>query len=242
MKQNRCLELLPEVEQQQLRSGNLTEGAVTSHEEVTIPGKFDIPQIQDSRATSLLIPSSTDSSLMLHRDHTFGLLSSSTLGTSTKIGMPFPTTGPELGSFGTPSHHRGGLITSNMRVPNHQGKSGKILRYDNTPTPKNHRIRIMNDSALKGADRTSPNNSQENMPDKISPGVGWNLLFGQNKKTSPMYSRKASANTVTRSMLSYPKEFADDFPNISSRTVQSHKNDRSWNTVSANDPMDVSWR
>ncbi|XP_057760552.1 E3 ubiquitin-protein ligase HOS1 [Arachis stenosperma] len=237
---NRCLELLPEVEQQQLRSGNLTEGGITSHEEVTIPAKIDVPRTRESRSTSLLIPSSTDSSDMLHGDHTFGLLSSSTLGTSTKLGMPFPTIGPEFGNFGTPSDRHEGLIPSNMRFSNNQGKSGKIPRYDHTPTPKNHRIRFMNDSALKGANKTSPNNSQENMRDKMSPDER-SALFSHTKKASPMYSLKASASPVIGSMHSHSKEFADNFPNISSKSVQSHKGDRSWNAASANDPMDVSW-
>ncbi|TKY70804.1 E3 ubiquitin-protein ligase HOS1 [Spatholobus suberectus] len=235
---NRCLELLPEVEQQQLRSGNLTEGAVTSREEVEIPDKFDVPQIQDSLSTSLLIPSSANSSLMLHREHPAGFLSSLTLGTSAKIGMSFPTTGPELGNFGSSSYHHDGLFT-NERVPSHQGKIGKNLRYDNTPTPRNHRIRFMNVSPLKGFNQTSPSNSQENMPDKISAGVERSLIFGRNQSTSPMYSWKATVNSVTRSTLSYPKEFADDLPNISSRNVQSHKDDRSWN-MGSNDPVDVS--
>ncbi|XP_016201462.1 E3 ubiquitin-protein ligase HOS1 [Arachis ipaensis] len=237
---NRCLELLPEVEQQQVRSGNLTEGGITSHEEVTIPAKIDVPRTRESRSTSLLIPSSTDSSDMLHGDHTFGLLSSSTLGTSTKLGMPFPTIGPEFGNFGTPSDRHEGLITSNMRFSNNQGKSGKILRYDHTLTPKNHGIRFMNDSALKGANKTSPNNSQENMRDKMSPDER-SALFSHTKKASPMYSLKASASPVIGSMRSHSKEFADNFPNISSKSVQSHKGDRSWNAASANDPMDVSW-
>ncbi|XP_061368262.1 E3 ubiquitin-protein ligase HOS1 [Gastrolobium bilobum] len=236
---NRCLELMPEVEQQQLRSGNWTEGAVIS-QEVEIPDKFDVPQFPDSRSTSLLIPSSANSSLMLHRDQTTGLLNSSTLGTSTKISMPFPTTGPELGTYGSPSIRHEGLFTNNEAVPNHQGKIGKILRYDNTPTPRSHRIRFMNGSPLKGYNRKSPSNFQENVPDKISPGVERKLLFGHNQITSPMYSSKATANPATRSTLSYPKEFANDFPNMSSWNVQSHKDGVSWNIGSTDDPMDVS--
>lgn len=236
------MELLPEVEQQQLRSGNLTEGVVTSCEEVEIPDKFDVPQIQDFLSTSLLIPSSVNSSLMLHKDHPTGLLSSLTLGTSAKIGMSFPTTGTELGNFGSFSYHHDGLFTNNERVPSHLSKIGKNLRNDNTPTPRNHRIRFINGSPLKGFNRTSPSNSQENRPDKILPEVEQNLHFGHNQTTSPMYSWKATVNPVTRSTLSYPKEFANDLSNISSRNVQSHKDDRSWNMGSTNDPMDVSRR
>lgn len=233
---------MPEVEQQQVRTGNLTEGAVTSHDEVEIPAKFDVPQIQDSSSTSLLIPSSANSSLVLHSDHASGLLSSSTVGTSTKIGIPFPTTGPELGNFGSPSYHYEGLITSNERAPNHRGKFGKILRGDNTLTPRSHRIRFINGSPLKGANRTSPTNSQENKLDKISPVVERNLLPGHSQSAHPVYSWKAAANPDTRSTPSYPKEFANVLPNISSWNIQTHKDDRSWNIVSTNDPMDVSRR
>ncbi|WJX60487.1 RING-type E3 ubiquitin transferase [Trifolium repens] len=97
---NRSLELLPEVEQEQLKSGNLNEGAATSHGVAEIPDKFDIHQVQDSTSSSLLIPSSANPSLMLHKDPTTALLGSSTLATSAKTGTPFPTTVPEdLPSF-----------------------------------------------------------------------------------------------------------------------------------------------
>ncbi|OIV92783.1 hypothetical protein TanjilG_00917 [Lupinus angustifolius] len=234
---NRSLELLPEIEQHKLRSGKLTEDAVISHEEVEIPVKFDVPPIQDSRSTSLLIPSSANSSSMLHNDHTTGLLSSSALGTSTKLGIPFPTTGPELGNFGSPSYHHEGLITSNERVTNNRGKIGKILRYDNTPTPRNRRIRFTNGSPLKGVNRTSPSSSQENKVDKIPPGVEHNLLFG-NYQTTP--HGKAKAKHDTRSGRSYSKDFANDLRNMSSWNVKAHKDDISWNVESTGGPMEVS--
>ncbi|WJX55069.1 RING-type E3 ubiquitin transferase [Trifolium repens] len=236
---NRSLELLPEVEQEQLKSGNLNEGAATSHGVAEIPDKFDIHRVQDSTSTSLLIPSSANPSLMLHKDHTNGLLGSSTLATSAKTGTPFPTTVPELGNFISPSYTHEGFFTNSEKVSSRQGKIGKILRYDNTPTPRNHKIRLTNGTPSKGFSR-SPSSSQENVRDKTLPGVEQNLLFGHDQTTSPMFSWKATANPVTRSTLSCPKEFANDLPNMYSRNVQSHKDDNSWNLVSTNDPMDVS--
>lgn len=235
----RSLELLPEVEQEQLRSGNLNESAATSHGVVEIPDKSDVHQVQDSTSTSLLIPSSANHSLMLHKDHTTALLGSSTLATSAKIGTPFPTTGSELGSFISPSHPHEGLFANNERVSSHQGKIAKILRYDNTPTPRNHRICLTNGSRPKGFSR-SPSNSQENVPDKVLPGLERNLLFGHDQTSSPMFSWKATASPVARSTLSSPKEFANNIPNMYSRNLQSHKDDNSWNLGSTNDPMDVS--
>ncbi|CAK8539507.1 unnamed protein product [Lathyrus sativus] len=237
---NRSLELLPEVEREQLRSGNLIEDAATSHGVAEIPDKFDVHQVHDSTSTSLLIPSSANPSLMLHKDHTSTLLGSSTLASSAKIGTPFPTTGPELSNFINPSHPHEGLLTNNERVSNRQGKIGKFLRYDNTPTPRNHRIHLMNGSPPKAFSR-SASRSQENVRDKILPGVERNLLFGHDQTTSPMFSWKATANSVSRSKLNSPKEFANDLPNTyNSTNVQSHKDDNSWNVMSTNDPMDVS--
>ena len=149
------MELLPEVEREQLKSGNLIEDAATSHGVAEIPNKFDVHQVQDSTSTSLLIPSSANPSLMLHKDHTPTLLGSSTLATSAKIGTPFPTTGPELGNFINSSHPHEGLLTNNERVSSRQAKIGKILRYDNTPTPRNHRIRRMNGSPPKAFSRSA---------------------------------------------------------------------------------------
>ncbi|PNY06846.1 E3 ubiquitin-protein ligase hos1-like protein [Trifolium pratense] len=236
---NRSLELLPEVEQEQLKSGNFNEGAATSHGVAEVPDKFDVHQVQDSTSTSLLIPSSANPSLMLHKDPTTGLLGSSTLATSAKIGTPFPTTVPEVGNFISPPYPHKGLFTNSERVSSRQGKIGKILRYDNTPTPRNHKIRLTNGMPSKGFSR-SPSSSQENVRDKVLPGVEQNLLFGHDQTTSPMFSWKATANPVARSTLSYPKEFTNDLPNIYSRNVQSHKDDNIWNLVSTNDPMDVS--
>lgn len=235
----RSLELLPEVEQEQLRSGNLNESAATSHGVAEIPDKSDVHQAQDSTSTSLFIPSSANHSLMLHKDHTTALLGSSTLVTSAKIGTPFPTTGSELGSFISPSHPHEGLFTNNERVSSHQGKIAKILRYDNTPTPRNHRIHLTNGSRPKGFSR-SPSNSQENVPDKVLPGVERNLLFVHDQTSSPMFSWKATSNPAARSTLSSPKEFGNNIPNMYSRNLQSHKDDNSWNLRSTNDPMDVS--
>lgn len=233
--------MLPEVEREQLRSGNLIEDAATSHGVAEIPDKFDVHQVQDSTSTSLLIPSSANRSLLLHKDHTSTLLGSSTLATLTKIGTPFPTTGPEVSNFINPSYLHEGLLTNNERVSSRQGKIGKILKYDNTPTPRNHRIRLMNGSPPKAFSR-SASSSQENVRGKILSGVERNSLFGHDQTSSPMFSRKATANSVTRSTLSSPKEFANDLPNMYSKNVQSHKDDNSWNVMSTNDPMDVSQR
>ncbi|KAE9606887.1 hypothetical protein Lal_00026169 [Lupinus albus] len=238
---NRCLELLPEIEQQKLRSGILTEEAGTFREETEIPAQFDVPPITDSRSTSLLIPSSANSSSMLQNNHTNGLLSSSTSGTSTKLGIPFPTPGPELNNIRSPSYHHEGLITSIERVPNNRGKIGKILRYDNTPTPRSRKIRLMNDSLLKGVNRTSPSSFQENKVDKFLPGVKQNLFSGFYQTTPhPTYSGKAIANPDTRSRRSSLKEFANDLPNMPTWNIQAHSDDRSWNVESTNDPMEVS--
>lgn len=240
--QDRCLELLPEVEQRQLRSGKLTESAVTSEVEGEILAKSDVPKIRDSRSTCLLVPSSANSTLVMHADHTTGLLRSSTYETATKIGRA-SSISPELGRFGSHSSHREWLFANNDRRPKHQGNLGKNFRYDSS-TPRNHRIHSMNGSPLKGVNRTSPSNSQDNMPDKISTGDGWNQVLGHNQNSSPMYSWKATANPVTGSTLSHSKEFANDLLlNMSSRRkAQLHKDDRNWNVGSCDDPMDVSWR
>lgn len=240
--QDRCLDLLPEVEQRQLKSGKLVGGAVTSDVEVENPVKSDVSQIHDSRLTSLLVPSSANSTLVLHADHTSGLSRSSTHETSTKIGRAFSSVGPELGRFGSPSTHREWLFTNNERGPKHVGNSGKNLRYD-TSTPRNHRIYSMNGSPLKGINKTSPSNSPDNMLDKISIGDGWDQFLGHNQNSSPMYSRKAASNPITGSTLDHSKKIANGpLSNMSSRKAQQHKDDQNWNVASSDDPMDVSWR
>lgn len=238
--QGRCLELLPEFEQQQIRSAKLTEVAVTSDVEVEIPTKSDLPQIPDSRSTSLLVPSSASSTLVMEPDYPTSLLRSSTYETSTKFGRA-SSIGPELSRFGSPSSQREWLFTNNVRGLKHQGNLGENIQYD-TSTPRNNRVHSMNGSPLIGVNRTSPSSSQENMPDKTSMGDGWNPFLGQNQNGSPMFSRRA-ASPVTGSTLTPSKEFANGLlPSMSNRKVQSHTDDRNWNVASSDDPMDISWR
>ena len=233
------MELLPEVEQRQLRSGKLIDGAVTSNEVVEHTAKFDAPEIQDTRSTSLLIPSSANASLVPQTDDTTGLLRSSTFETS-KTGRPFTAIGPELGNFGSPSYFRELLLTNKERVQQRQGSIGKNL---NKSTPRNQRVRPRNGSLLKGINGISPGNSQDDELDIISPGIRGNNFHGHIQSNSPVYPWKATTNSVTRTTLNHSKESANALlSNMSSRNVQSHKDGTGWNMVPSDDPMDVSWR
>ncbi|XP_028762702.1 E3 ubiquitin-protein ligase HOS1-like [Neltuma alba] len=231
---DRCLELLPEVKQRQLRSGDFTEGAATSDMEGESPSKSDGPQIQDSRLTSLLVPLSANSTHVLGVDHTTGLLRSSTYETPSKVSG----ISPELGRFGSPSHEW--LFTNSERRPKYQSNTGKNLKYD-ALTRRNHRIHSMNGSPVRGVSRSPPSHSQDNMQDKISTGDEWNQFLGHNAISNPMYPWKATANPVTRTTLKDSTELANDLRNTSGRKVQSHRDDRSWNRAPSDDPMDVSW-
>ncbi|KAI9076548.1 hypothetical protein K1719_041534 [Acacia pycnantha] len=222
---DRCLELLPEVKQRQLRSRDFAEGAATSDMEVESPSKSDVPQIQDPRLTSLLVPLSANSSHVQGIDNTTGFLrSSSTYETPTKVGQAFSGIGSELGRFGSPSHEW--LFTNIERRPKYQSNPGKSLRHD-TLTKRNHVIHSMNDSPGRGFDRTSPSHSQDNMQDKISTGDGWNQFLGYNSNGRP---------PVTRSTVNDSTEFVDGLRNMSSRKAQSHRDDRNWNMAPSDDP------
>ncbi|KAI4327152.1 hypothetical protein L6164_019648 [Bauhinia variegata] len=218
---DRCLELLPDVEQRQLKSGNLAEGAAGSLEEVEMPA---LPHIEDSRPTSLLIPSPGNSSLVLDADHANCLLRSTTFERSTNVVKPFTTAGPGCGNLGSSSLPHERLFSNSERGLKHQGSIGKSLRFDSTSTPRNQRIRFKNGSPQKGVNRTSPSNSRDNMLDVNSQGVERNPYFGRNQNTSPLYSLKATANSVGRSTFSH-----------------SYNDDRSRNVASSDDPVDVSW-
>ena len=239
-KQDRCLKLLPEVEQQQLRSGKLTEDALTSNGEVEKSTHSDAPQIQEYRATSLLVPSSANSSLLL-TDHTTGLLRSSTFETSKKSG-PYTAAGPKLGKFAPLSPLHGRVHSNKERGQNHQGSVGNNPGYDNNAASRNYRIQFMNSLRPKGIYRTSPTNSQDNVLDKTSPRLERSQFHGHNKNTSPSYSWKATPNSFTRSTLDHSKDTNDLLPHMVTRNVKSHKDDRSWNVASSDDLMDVSWR
>jgi len=52
------MELLPEVQRQQVKSGKLPETAVNFGEEVEMAAKSDLARVQEPILTSLLIPGS----------------------------------------------------------------------------------------------------------------------------------------------------------------------------------------
>lgn len=226
------MDLLPEVKQRQLRSGDFTEVAANSDMEVESPSKSDAPQIQETRLTSLLVPLSANSTNVLGVDNSSGLLRSSNYETPTKVGHSFSGINPELGRFGSPSHER--LFTNSDRWPKYQSNAGKSTRYD-TATQGNYRIHSMNSSAVRGFSRTSPSHSQDNVQDKISTGDGRNMFLGYNLDD-------IDSPPVPRSNVNNSAEFNNDLRNLSSRKVQPLRDDRNWNVAPSEDPMDVSWR
>ncbi|KAJ7944718.1 E3 ubiquitin-protein ligase HOS1 [Quillaja saponaria] len=237
---DRCLELLPGVERQQLRSGKLPEAAVTS-QEVEIPSKSDLPVIQDPKPTSLLIPSSGNSSHVLHTDHTTGFLRPSVSETATGVGEPVSSFGSEFSNFGSSSFLHERLFSNTDGGPKLHGGIGKSFRYDNAMHTKTHQTKFLSASPLKGMNRISSSYPRENLFDKLSPEVEQNGFLGQNQNTSPLTSYKGTAKRSTRytNNHEFSRDSAHDL-SPSSKIVQSDRDDRPWNMVPSYDSMDVS--
>ncbi|KAJ7952544.1 E3 ubiquitin-protein ligase HOS1 [Quillaja saponaria] len=237
---DKSLELLPEVKRQQLRSGKLPEPAVPSQEEAEIPEKADLPDIQDPKSISLLIPSSANSSYLLHTDHTSGFLRPSIFETASRLGGSVYSFGSEFSNFGS-SHER--LVSNTERGLMPLGSIEDSFRYDSTVSPRTHQTNFMDTSPFKGKNRSSAGNPTYNIFGKLSPAAEQNGILFQNRYTSPLNSYRATANSYTRTTRNreFSKDFARDLdPNTSTKIAQPDREVRPWIMVSPDDLMDAS--
>ncbi|XP_077227841.1 ubiquitin-protein ligase [Tasmannia lanceolata] len=115
---DKCIELLPEVQQQQVKTGNLPDFSHFSTKEVELPAKDDSPGVQQRNPTLLPADSAINSPLVLGMD---------TNPPSKKI-----TSGtfPRQSGLG----NRSQLEFSNHRPPTHHGRLFTSIEGPSTPT------------------------------------------------------------------------------------------------------------
>ncbi|OWM88356.1 hypothetical protein CDL15_Pgr003768 [Punica granatum] len=229
------LELLPQVQQQQIKSGKFPETGISSATQAEVPEISSQEQMLNH--TSCMIPSSssTDAPLILGKAST-GLLSDS-------LAFEAP------GKSNLPSVSREWSFTNAVRGLKPEVGIAKSFKYDEISTPGTnytrgalplHRITRSPSTFLQNS------HQRESSPNHKSPELEQNGFLNQFHRTSPLYPQKTS---TTGNPLTTPRSNRQMLgnstfqlhKNISGKRVHSDTNSKPWDVDSLEDPMDVSW-
>ena len=230
------MELLPEVQKLQVKSGKLPGIAVNSGEEVGVPAKSDLAEVQEARLTSLLIPSSTDSSLVLGTDHTIPLLRPSNFETPTRLRGSVHNQRSELVNYGSPSI----FLTNSERGLKPLNSISKGFKLVDTVTPGTRRVSPISASPLREIKEATHRNLQDTLPEMEENG-----FINQLQNTTRHDSYRVTTNQVSTPSSKHGlfKDYVEDLnTNVSGKRSQSDRDGRHWNMVSSDDPMDISLR
>lgn len=225
------MELLPEVQRQQVKSGQLPEIAASSVENIEMPAKSDFTMVQEPTSTSLLIPSST-SSLGLGMDHLTPFSRSSVFENQTRLPGSINVHHSEVIKYGSQSI----LYGRGLRPRSSINKDFNL----NDSTPETRRVSLMNASLSREINRATFGNLQNS-----SPEMEQNGFINQLHDASPLYSYRLSSNPIG-TPSSNQGLFKDSGGGLNSsftgKRIQSDRDYRLWNGASSDDQMEISWR
>lgn len=244
VKQDSCIELLPEVQGQPVKSGKLPTITVTSDEETEMPAQSDLSELQEPKSTDLLAPTSDFS--LLGMNH---LTPAESSAVETPTGLDGIVYKPhiEVGNYST-SILQEGLFTNTGGAKYEVGAS-KDFKFDNISTPGKRWPSLMDATPLRHINNSSralsSRHRQAKLSDKVSPEPEQNGFASQFQNTVPRHFLRMSTNPVStpssnRGLLKDPSQ--DLRSNLSSKRVHSDRADGLWNFASSEEPMDVSWR
>lgn len=218
-----CMELLPEVHRQQIKSGKVPEMAVSSGEEVEMAAKSDLPEVQEPTLTSSLILPSTDSYAFSRQ--------------------PVSETPTRL--LGSVNNHRSGFVNYGSPSIVHERASRPIssikkdVKFDDSSTPATRRISPLNTSSLREINKGAYSNLRDASPEREQNG-----FIKRFQKITPPYSYRDSSNRLSTPSGNHglSKDSAGGLStNLSGKRIQSDRDYRHWNVISSEDQMDISW-
>ncbi|XP_022736741.1 E3 ubiquitin-protein ligase HOS1-like isoform X2 [Durio zibethinus] len=238
------IELLPEVLQQQVKTGTLPD--VASGQEDEMPARSCLPELQEPKLAGFLVPSTSDS-IVLHPDHAATPLRPPVFEIPKILGGNVHISHVEPGNHGSASILQGRLFGDAERVSSVE--VGKNFKFEDISSPGIHLISPAYATPLKGiswsSSRELPNRHlQERQSDKIISEAEQNGFVNQVRNTSPPYSRRVKANPTSTASSNYGlfKGSANNLcSNISGKRGQSYGDDRHGNVPPTEDLMDVSW-
>ncbi|XP_043716445.1 E3 ubiquitin-protein ligase HOS1-like isoform X2 [Telopea speciosissima] len=253
---DKCIELLPEVQQKQVKAGSWPNIGIFDSKELETS---DHPEVQQPRSTGL--PSTADS-LILRNDRTISPKETSSFGTPAKLGGSFSSSRFELNSYCPPSvlngrfptviggpsipHYRDNLDSSqnSAREQRPQTSTRQKFNFNGTP-PCGIRLASQSHSTSKNLNKGSmkvvqSNYLQDDQFDEVSPGMERNGFINHVENARPLYPRRVTADPMTTPNNDCRlKDFScDSGPTLSGQPAAS---DKQWSMISPDDPMDVSW-
>ncbi|KAG6636025.1 E3 ubiquitin-protein ligase HOS1-like [Carya illinoinensis] len=226
---DKCMELLPDVQRQQVKSGQLPEIAASSVENIEMPAKSDFTMVQEPISTSLLIPSST-SSLGLGMDHLTPFSRSSVFENQTRLPGSINVHHSEVIKYGSQSI----LYGRGLRPRSSINKDFNL----NDSTPETRRVSLMNASLSREINRATFGNLQDS-----SPEMEQNGFINQLHDASPLYSYRLSSNPIgtPSSNQGLFKDSGGLNSSFTGKRIQSDRDYRLWNGASSDDQMEISW-
>lgn len=143
---DKSIQLLPEVEQQRVKSGYMTELPSPDNDN-NAPGKPDLLEVQNPALTSVLVPSYVNSSLL------FGMGDgNSSLGSSFQTA---PSNLGELTNYGSPSVSQVNAFSDSERGMSMLRSISKNFKFDDITTSANRPVRPVITTPLKEINRGS---------------------------------------------------------------------------------------
>ncbi|XP_012070039.1 E3 ubiquitin-protein ligase HOS1 isoform X2 [Jatropha curcas] len=238
----KSIELLPQVQQQQAKTGKLLPEIYNiSGKQDKTPAKSDLAGIQQPNSSSLLIPSSTDSSIVLQTNHITPIISS-VLETPTRLVGSFSKPHFELGNHGSPSIFHERFFINEGKGPKPQISTDKNVKYDETPAPGIPRVSPMSATPLKDINRTTSkvlleNHLLQNQFDSVLPEMEQNGFAEQFQNMPPNYFHKVKANINALSASS--RGFPDDSTQLSSKRSHIYRSYDGSLNMNSGDTMDI---
>ncbi|XP_042505328.1 E3 ubiquitin-protein ligase HOS1 [Macadamia integrifolia] len=259
---NKSIELLPEVQQQQVKNGSWPGIGFSDAKELEITAISENPEVQQPHSTGFVVPSTADS-LILRMDHTIPPEETSSFDTPAKLGGSFSSSHLDIGSnlppyilrgrlpttVGGPStpHNRGNLhsIQNSAREQRPQISTRQKFNFDGVQARGVHLPSPQSRTPSKSLNRVSgnvlrSNYLQDDQFDEFSPGMEQNGFINHVENSHPWFPRRVTAHPMTTpSSNHYIKDVLHDpDPTASGKPLTSNK---PWTTISPDDPMDVSW-
>ncbi|KAJ6711912.1 E3 UBIQUITIN-PROTEIN LIGASE HOS1 [Salix purpurea] len=194
------IQLLPKVQQEQVKTGILPPEIHRMSGEVEIQERADLPMVQEPKSGSLLVSLPTNSSFVSLTNRNI-MLNPSALETPPRFGSSIKNPHLELGKYGSSSVLHQRLSSSPDRTQQRQVSVNKNVKSDSISTPMIHHGSHMNITPLKETSRTPlevlPNsNLLHNLFDKTSPEREQYWFAKQLRNTTPPYSHRITANPV----------------------------------------------
>lgn len=230
--QDKCLELLPQVQQQQMKSGKYTETVLPSGSQAEMLKS----QEESPDPVSFLVPSSIDSSLVLHKARMDP--SSEELAFETPQGSNLIPVSQE------------GTLADAVRGSKSHIKIGKSFKFNKISTPGTNHARVaspLNRVGKRSSTFLQNSHLRESSPNHISPDMEGNGFPNKLNRTSPLFPQKTmnpgSPLTMTRSsrqMLSNSTLLPHK--NVTGKMVHPNTKGKPWDIDSSEDRMDVSPR